>query len=112
MPLINKAWNANFARKMNLQVIADRGWNPLNYNILTVPEIQATMTKDEKRLELNPSDDIKLPKDVMKPNQQSSDFTDSTRNDNDDTNTITAATSDSEHLSLNFSTGVSAHLLE
>ena len=109
MPLINKAWNASFARKnKNLQAIADRGWNPLNYNILTMPEIRATMAKDEKKLELNPRDDIKLPKDIMKPNQQSSDSTDSTRNDNDDTTTVTAATSDSEHLSLNFSTGVSA----
>ena len=53
MPLINKAWNASFARKnKNLQAIADRGWNPLNYNILTMPEIRATMTMDEKKIQV------------------------------------------------------------
>ena len=107
MPLINKAWNASFARKhKNLQAIADRGWNPLNYNLLTMPEIRATMTKDEKKLELDSSDDIKLPKYILKPNQQSTDSTNS--NTYEDETTINSETSNSEQLTLNFSTGVSA----
>jgi len=108
MPLINKAWNASFARKnKNLQAIADRGWNPLNYNILTMPEIRATMTMDEKKLELDSNDDIKLPKYILKPNQQSSNSTDSNTHCDDET-TTTDETLVSKELTLNFSTGVSA----
>ena len=70
-----------------------------------MPKIQATMTMDEKKLELDSSDDIKLPKDILKPNQQSTNLT---RNDNNDTTNITAATSDSQCLSLNFSTSITA----
>ena len=69
MPLINKEWNASFARKnKNPQAVADKGWNPLNYNILTMPEIRATVTMDEEKLELDSSDNIKLPKYILKSN--------------------------------------------
>ncbi len=70
MPLINKAWNVSFARRnKNLQAIVDRGWNPLNYNILTMLKIRATMTNDEKKLELDYTDGIYLPKSFLQPNQ-------------------------------------------
>ena len=98
MPLINKAWNASFIRKnKNLHAITDRVWNPLNYNKLTMPDICTTMTKDEKKLELDSSDDIKLLKYILKPNQKpinSNNLT--TNNDNNNTTTITAETSNSE----------------
>ena len=65
IPLINRAWNASFARKQkNQQAIADRGWCPLNYNLLTYPEIRATMTKGEKQSELLPGNDVFLPKSI------------------------------------------------
>ena len=35
IPLINKAWNQSFAQiGKNHNAIANRGWNPLNRNIL------------------------------------------------------------------------------
>ena len=111
MPLINKAWNASFARRnKNLQAIADRGWNPLNYNILTMPEIRATMTKDEKKLELDNADGICLPSSFLQPNQQSTISTVSTdsNTNGDNQTTTTDETLDSDQLTLNFSTGVSA----
>ena len=108
MPLINKAWNVSFARRnKNLQAIVDRGWNPLNYNILTMLKIRATMTNDEKKLELDYTDGIYLPKSFLKPNQQSTDSIESNTNHENET-TATDETSDSEQLTLNFSTGVSA----
>ncbi len=44
--LINIAWKKSFARvDKNQQDIIERGWNPLNYNLLTDPEPRATTTK-------------------------------------------------------------------
>ena len=61
MPIINKAWDKSFARiRHNKNAIADRGWNPLNYNLLLNPEIRATMTKQDQKHESS-SDDIILP---------------------------------------------------
>ena len=100
MALINNACNAIFARKnKNLQANADRGWNPLNYIILTMPGIRATMTKDEKKLELGSCDDVKFPKYILKPNQQSTNSTNSNIN-HDDKTTITPETLDLEQLAL------------
>ena len=43
MPLINIVWDKSFAdREGNLKAIRERGWNPLNYYLLTDPEIIAT----------------------------------------------------------------------
>ena len=108
MPLINRAWNASFARKQkNQQAIADRGWCPLNYNLLTHPEIRATMTKGEKQSELLPSNDVFLPKYLLCPKQQSTELT---SNDNGTATTINTLTDNSSanQLSLNFSNGMSA----
>ena len=103
IPLINKAWKASFARKAkNQQAIADRGWYPLNYNLLLHPDIQATMTRVEKESEVLSDNDIFLPEYQLNPKQQSSD---STLND---AITKTTVTDTSSMLSLNFSTGMSA----
>jgi hypothetical protein len=41
--IVNQAWADSFARVVhNKSAIADRGWNPLNYNCLLHPEIAAT----------------------------------------------------------------------
>ena len=48
IPLINKAWNDSFARvEKNKQAIAERGWYPLNRNILLNDELRSTMTPAE-----------------------------------------------------------------
>ena len=48
IPLINKAWNDSFARvEQNKQAIAERGWYPLNRNILLNDELRSTMTPAE-----------------------------------------------------------------
>ena len=48
IPLINKAWNDSFAQvKKKKQAIAERGWYPLNRNILLNDELRSTMTPAE-----------------------------------------------------------------
>ena len=52
MPLINFAWANSFVKvEQNKKAIVDRGWNPLNYNLLTNSELRATMTIAEKLTE-------------------------------------------------------------
>ena len=48
IPIVNYAWKESFARvETNRKAIADRGWNPLNYNLLTNKQITPTMTNSE-----------------------------------------------------------------
>ena len=48
----NIAWERSFARvEQNKKAIVERGWNPLNYNLLTNSELRATMTVAEKLTE-------------------------------------------------------------
>jgi hypothetical protein len=45
IPCVNKAWSNSFANiRTNKKAIAERGWGPLNRNLLTHPEIIATGT--------------------------------------------------------------------
>eukprot|EP00957_Ditylum_brightwellii_P172283 13115808-Ditylum_brightwellii.AAC.1 len=38
IPLVNRVWAIYFAPKEpNMNAIRDRGWNPLNYSLLTYP---------------------------------------------------------------------------
>ena len=54
IPLVQKVWDASFVRvEENKNVIADRGWNPLNRNLLTLPDFWRTMTKDDWNYELS-----------------------------------------------------------
>ena len=49
VPLVNIAWEKSFARiHLNKMAIAERGWTPLNRNLLLYKEIQSTMTAAEK----------------------------------------------------------------
>ena len=62
VPLINKAWKKSFARvPKNRNAIANRGWNPLNRNLLLDPSIRATITDAEKENENDASSRIHLP---------------------------------------------------
>lgn len=106
IPLINKAWSQSFARiSKNKKAILDRGWNPLNKALLTLPEIRATMTDEERKSEVE-CDDIKLP---TKPNNQY----DSTIADASDSTTVTESDRSLPSIapSLNFSKGTSAFCL-
>ena len=102
IPLINIAWNKSFARmSTNKQAIADRGWNPLNYNLLLNSELRATMTRREK---LDEPSKVTLPPS-MRPKQVNIVIPSS----NNDTNISIDATEDStQQSSLNFSNGFSA----
>ena len=48
MILVNYAWSVSFAKvPSNKTAIAERGWNPLNRNIILDTAVRATMTKLE-----------------------------------------------------------------
>ena len=50
IPMVNFAWNHSFTRvALNKKAIADRGWGPLNYNLLNDKCIRATMTESESK---------------------------------------------------------------
>ena len=50
IPMVNYAWNHSFTRvTLNKKAIADRGWGPLNYNLLNDKSIRATMTEAESQ---------------------------------------------------------------
>ena len=52
IPLVNTAWAKSFARvAKNQNAIADRGWLPFNRNLLTLPDVRATMTSVEREEE-------------------------------------------------------------
>ncbi len=49
IPYVNYAWEQSFARvETNRRAIADRGWGPLNYNLLINDDVKATMTESER----------------------------------------------------------------
>ena len=50
MAIVNDAWQHSFDRiELNKKAISDRGWGPLNFNLLNDKDIQATMTDSETR---------------------------------------------------------------
>jgi hypothetical protein len=58
--LVTYAWEHSFARQdTNKKAVAERGWGPLNYNILLHPEINSNkssdnvLTSDAKQEDLN-----------------------------------------------------------
>ena len=62
IPIINYAWKHSFARKnKNQNANSDRGWNPLNRNILTNADLRATMTLKEKSRDHHKANNIILP---------------------------------------------------
>ena len=65
IPIVNYAWNHSFADvKGTKEAIVQRGWFPLNKNLLLLEEIRNTMTPDdhdwESRSEIYPENRIKL----------------------------------------------------
>ena len=106
MPLINKAWSKSFARvDKNKKAIAERGWNPLNFNLLLNPEIRATMTKEEIENEAS-SNSITLPSSLSQSNPSPNEDPSLTITDSSITTVSTF------QPSLNFDTGTSAFCLD
>ena len=57
IPTVNYAWRRSFAKeRTNLKAISDRGWGPLNRNLLSHPEIQSTNLKNESSIEATSND--------------------------------------------------------
>ena len=49
MPLMNIVWGKSFARvEQNKKALAERGWNHINYNLLTNSDLRAIMTVAER----------------------------------------------------------------
>ena len=60
--IINAAWERSFARVgSNKVAITKRGWFPYNRQIMTLPQIRSSITKEEEDLELLPTSSIILP---------------------------------------------------
>ena len=126
MPLINYAWSNSFARvTTNKKAIVERGWNPLNYNLLLNKELRATMTIAEK---LSESNKVTLPYEFRPRHgnvadegsstntSKSSNQTDTNKSSDSSDRTCNSgassnSTSNQQSSSLNFSTGMSAECL-
>ena len=91
----------------NKKAIVERGWNPLNYNLLTYPEIRATMTKSEREDEIS-SQLIVLSSKLILPTD-TSDASTVTDYHISESNSLNSASS---KISLNFSSGASAFCLQ
>jgi hypothetical protein len=65
IPLVNYAWEQSFMKvESNKRAICDRGWYPLNQNLLLEPVLRETMTlkdlEEEKAAGLHPGYDSQL----------------------------------------------------
>ena len=112
--LINKSWKTSFLRvDNNRKVIAERGWFPLNWNLLTIPEIRATMTANERQIEMD-SFSVILPDKKLPPTEIESVPTEkySTPACDSTINTATLLSTITEKQSLNFNTGTASFVLD
>ena len=123
IPLINRSWNSSFARiGKNRNAICERGWFPLNRNLLTMPEIRSTMTDKEREYEMSSDSNIILPSlkqslsDLLLNTAFSDSFDSATDNasiTNDSSTASTIISSDKSKVpSLNFNTGTASFVLD
>jgi hypothetical protein len=57
MGLVTYAWEHSFSRKeSNKKAVAERGWGPLNYNILLHPEINSAKKENVLTSDINPDE--------------------------------------------------------
>ena len=83
IPIVNHAFDKSFGKIDSVKkAIAHRGWNPLNYCLLTAPDIAATKNKDR------------------------------TESTDEQANTVTIGEGETTTASLNISTGTSATLFD
>ena len=107
IPLINKAWKQSFARvEKNRNAIADRGWNPLNRNLLLDPSIRATMT-DRERIKESKCTNFQVPNAFLDNNSIQQNILSCESS----TSTVSVTDISSHQTSLNFSSGTSLFCL-
>ena len=105
IPLVNIAWDLSFQRvPQNRKAIAERGWGPLNRNLLLYKEIQDTMTKSERETF---AEHI-----ITSPPMNSVDISTDNSTISDLTNLNLSQTQQPKILNLNYSSGNSAMVLE
>ena len=123
IPLINRSWNTSFDRiGKSRNAICERGWFPLNRNLLTMPKICSTMTDNERGYEMTSHINIILPSLKQSPKNLSLNivFCDSFDSTTGTTDTINDSTSDSTIISsdkskvpsLNFNSGTASFVLD
>ena len=123
IPLINRSWNSSFARfRTNQNAICERGWFPLNRNLLMMPEVRSTMTDKEREYEMSSDSNIILPSlkqspsDLLLNTAFSDSFDTATDNasiTNDSSTASTIISSDKSKVpSLNFNTGTASFVLD
>jgi len=122
MIIVNNAWEQSFARiDLNKKAISDRGWGPLNYNLLNDEDIKATMTDLENREFLSMMKLRSMSKTRFEPSMSTSRISDLTDDNevcrkniqpNYDPRYLTKVISDSVTIStkLNFSAGRAAEV--
>ncbi len=126
IPIVNYAWDRSFACvKSNLKAIKSRGWNPMNYNLLTSAQIQPTMTKSEKMelesmMKVQPAkssaDTLTQQSSSLAPNTSTinstsmSDLTDDFEMNYDPTYTKRVPNTVTISSKLNFTTGRAVHI--
>ena len=111
VPIINEAWTLSFARvQNNKKAISERGWGPLNRNLLLYKELLQTMTEADRET-------FKLP--LSRPPEalaSSIDLKQSSSTEFSLTSDITMPEStqacDKTVMSLNYSSGNSAMVLD
>ena len=112
IPVINKAWSQSFGRvKQNQKAISDRGWNPLNFNLMLLPAIHATMTQKEIQAEKEETSIIILPSHFVPSEDTASSSAYTGSNESIITGTkcsSTTATDTQQSSSLNFEYGKAA----
>ena len=90
IPIVNYAWDRSFARtESNKTAIIERGWNPLNYALLTSPEVIRTQINNEKYVSTSTETTTETPESDETPIPAS--WRDSILNDNVSYETGTAA---------------------
>ena len=111
IPMINEAWTLSFARvQNNKKAISERGWCPLNRNLLLYKELLQIMTEADRET-------FKLP--LSRPPEALASSIDSKKSSSTEfsfTNDITMPESsqacDKTVMSLNYSSGNSAIVIE
>ena len=108
----SKLWKSEAKEK----AISDRGWNPLNFNLMLLPEIRATMTQKERRAEMEESSTIIIPHKFVSHEDTASLSTGNNNNNSTmaaTTSSLTTGTdTDTQQSSLNFEFGKAAECIK
>jgi hypothetical protein len=121
IPLVNYAWSRSFAVvESNKKAIWERGWFPLNRNLLLHPSLRETMTEGDIQAEidegLHPMHDGTLentpPTQSAAASSQNQIRTPNMRISRRDASTNEASSSTSAHIDLNFGQGLSQYYIK